>query len=717
MSKTTSENKPFIAEKRSRFFRISAIILTGVIVFFALIYPFSIRPYSLLIEVGDVAPQDILAPRNLSYQSELLLEEGQRAAAESISAVYLPADPSITRNQLSRLTSILDYIETVRMDDFAGMEQKVKDIEAIADVELDQDTIIRVLELDQVSWQLVRQEALRVFEQIMRNTIREDRLRDAQRNVPAYISFSLSETQTDVVIDLVTPFIVPNSLYSEELTLEAKKQAVDSVSPVISTYLEGETIVNRGQVITPLIYEALQAFELVQPNDSPQTIVASGFLLFIAFAYLVLYFRQRNLADLKTLSSILMICILFIVGLMGIRLMDTGNEFLLYLYPLSAFVLSVAFLYNREIALGLVPIISVFSAYGMPNSITLTLYFLFSGYIGVLVLGNGRRIASFFWAGLAVSVSGICVLIAYRLINTIVDWSTIIPLIGASFVNGVASASITLLFQFVFAQMLGITTPLRLMDISRPDHPLLQLILREAPGTYQHSLQVANLAEQAADAIGADSLLVRVGALYHDAGKALNPNYYIENQVPGMGNPHDTLQPELSSQLITKHVADGTLLAKKFRLPPRIQDFMKEHHGSMLTNYQYSLAIQNAGNVAVNVDKEKFRYPGPAPKSRETALLMIADNVEARARAMLPKDEHELRDLVQKTIDYLQQQGQLAATDLTLRDLQIIKESFVKTLKNTHHLRIQYPEIKESQEDSSAETENPFEEKVENQET
>jgi cyclic-di-AMP phosphodiesterase PgpH len=689
------KKKPYYANQGIRFFRIAALALTGVITLFALIYPFSIRPYSFIIEVGDVAPQDILAPRNLSYQSDLLLQKGRRDAEDAISAVYLPADPSITRNQIDHLNAILDYIENIRLDDFGTIEQKTADIQAIEGVELDDETVMNLLESNDVTWQVIRQESLRVLELIMRNTIREDRLRDAQRNVPAYISFSLTEDQTEVLIDFVTPFIIPNSLYSEELTLEAKQQAVDAVSPVISTYLEGETIVNRGQVITPLIYEALQAFELVQPSNNPQMIVASFILLVLSFGYVILYFRYKKFTELENLSSILLICILFIITLIGIRLFDPGTEFLLYLYPLSVFALSVAFLYNREISFGLIPVISVFAAYGMPNSLTLTLFFLFQGYIGVMVLGRGRRIASFFWAGLAVSASGMAMLVAIRMINPIVDWSTVTPLLGAAFMNGIAAAGFTLLFQFVFAQLLGITTPLRLLDISRPDHPLLQLMLREAPGSYQHSLQVANLAEQAADAIGADSLLVRVGALYHDAGKALNPTYFIENQVPGMGNPHDDLEPEISSQIITKHIRDGTLLAKKFSLPPRIQDFMREHHGSMLTNYQYSLAIQSAGNDASQVNKEKFRYPGPAPGSRETALLMLADNVEARARAMLPKNEQELSELVQKTIDYLQQQEQLVNTDLTLRDLHKIRESFVKTLKNTHHLRIQYPEITE----------------------
>ena len=673
------------------------LFLIGALSFLALIYPFVIRPYSYPLQIGDVAPQDILASKNLSFQSEIQTKEAQSIAEKGISPVYLPTDTTIARNQIEKLNNTLDYIDIVRMDSFGTDVQKIADVQALETLQLDSEVIQNILKTDDASWALIRADALRVLEQVMRNTIRDDRLRDAQRNVPAYVSFSLSENETDIVIGLVTPFIVPNSLYSKELTDEAILQAVQAVNPVISTYLEGEKIVERGQIISPIVYETLQAFELVQPNSSPRIIISASILVLLAAAYLILYFKYRQIAELQQLSCLLMICILFILFLTGVRLFDPADEFVLYLFPLSAFSLSIAFLYKRDISFGIIPVISIFAAYGMTNSLSLTIYYMLTSLIGVLVLGNGRRIASFFWAGLAVGISGIAVIVSFQLLNSGFDWVEIAPLLGAAFMSGLASAGFTLLFQFLFAQLLGLTTPLRLIDLSRPDHPLLQYLLREIPGTYQHSLQVANLAEQAADVIGADSLLVRVGALYHDAGKAINPTYFIENQMSGMTNPHDNLDPQVSSQIITKHIRDGIYLAKKYRLPVRIQDFIQEHHGTMLTNYQYSIAVQQAGNDPQKVDSDKYRYPGPSPLSKETALLMLADNVEARARAILPKSEEELRELIKKTIEYMNSQGQLSLTDLTLHDLYLIQESFVKTLRNTHHLRLQYPEVVNSQ--------------------
>jgi hypothetical protein len=217
--------------------------------------------------------------------------------------------------------------------------------------------------------------------------------------------------------------------------------------------------------------------------------------------------------------------------------------------------------------------------------------------------------------------------------------------------------------------------------------------LQNAPGSYQHSLQVAIMAEQAAEKIGADALLVRVGAIYHDAGKALNPSFFIENQVPGKLNPHDDLDPAESAQTIIRHVTDSVLLAKKFHLPSRMIDFMREHHGTLITRYQYAKALEAADNDPGKIDLRLFRYPGPRPQSRETALLMLADGAQARARAELPQDEEHIRSLVRKNIEFCQHEGQLDDTRLTLRDLNTISESFINTLKNTYHPRIRYPEI------------------------
>ncbi|MEJ2757735.1 MAG: HDIG domain-containing protein [Anaerolineales bacterium] len=327
----------------------------------------------------------------------------------------------------------------------------------------------------------------------------------------------------------------------------------------------------------------------------------------------------------------------------------------------------------------------------MTNSYELTLFYLFGCAFGILMLRNVHRLLSFFWTGLGVALSGATVLLAFRLNSPLLDAVGFLQLLAASAFNGLAAATITLLLQFLLAQLLGLTTTLQLMEISRPDHPLLQNILRNAPGTYQHSLQIANLAEQAAERIGADPLLTRVGSLYHDAGKVRYPLFFIENQAPGFHNPHDDLTPEESAAIIIQHVPDGVEIVKKHHLPKRIQDFVLEHHGTMITSYQYHNALKAADGNSDQVDKSLFTYPGPKPQSRETALVMLADGVEARARAERPETAEAVQNLVKEIVDHRLKTGLLSDTKLTLKDIDEIIDSFTTTLRGVYHPRIEYP--------------------------
>ena len=528
----------------------------------------------------------------------------------------------------------------------------------------------------------------------MRNTIRQDNLDQIQRSVPTLVSFSMPQDQAALVVDLVTPYVVVNALYSADQTDANRQKAIEAIKPVMISYVTGQTIVLRGQIITPDDMEILQKYDLVQPKSCNLDVFAAGALVILLAFLISQYFYRRKLPPNDDIRGLAVLAALFIIFLVGARLLIPNRAVVPYLYPLPAFGLIVAALYSMELGLVFSLVLGILAAYGLSNSLDLTVYYVLTSFCGVLILSKARRITSFFWSGIAVGLSGMVIVLVYRLPDTITDWIGIATLAGASLFNGVASASLTLLFQYLVSQILGMTTALQLLDLSRPDNPLLLFVLRNAPGTYQHSLQVANLAEQAAEKIGADLLLVRVGAIYHDAGKSSNPGFFIENQIPGKPNPHDDLDPVTSASIILRHVTDGVQLAKRYRLPNRIQDFIKEHHGSMVAQYQYTRAVEASGNQPDLVDKELFRYPGPRPQSRETALLMMADGVEARARSDLPKDEADIRALVKKVIDTIQKAGQLDDTRLTFKDLSTTIDSFTSTLRNTYHPRIQYPELK-----------------------
>jgi hypothetical protein len=313
-----------------------------------------------------------------------------------------------------------------------------------------------------------------------------------------------------------------------------------------------------------------------------------------------------------------------------------------------------------------------------------------SGVMGALTIGRAERLGTFFWAGLAADLGGIAILAAFRLPDPAMDVIGKASILAAALMSGLVSASLCFAALLVIGNLLGIPTTLQLIELSRPDHPLLQHILRNAPGTYQHSLQVANLAEQAARAIGANPLLTRVGALYHDAGKAVRPQFFIENQLPGQ-NVHDQMDPATSASVIVSHVPDGVDLARKFRLPAQVRAFIPEHHGTMEVTYQYQAALGMANGEKARIDKRDFVYPGPRPRSRETALLMLADGVEAKARAELPEDEEAIDRLVRWVIDDRLARRQLDRTDLTLKDLEAIRRSFVGTLRGMYHPRLRYP--------------------------
>lgn len=682
--------------RRVRTFQLILLILVGLISLVALIAPLSLSSGALPISAGDVAPRDLQAPDAIEYVSEVRTEEARAAAARAIPQTYSPPDPSIARGQIERLRATLDYISLVRADEFATPEQKQADLQSLSDLTLEPETIDQILNLSAARWDTVQQEALSVLEQIMRNTIHEGDIQAMHRSVPSLVSLALTEEQAGLVVELVTAFIAPNSFSSPELTEAARQAARDAVQPVVQSYKPGEMVVAGGQVISTAQYEALQKLGLIEPVQQWQDYLGVGALVILMTTFVGLYFYRRNRPYLSQTRSLVLIALIFIIFLVGARLSIPNRTIIPYLYPLPAVGLLFATLFSLETGLIFGLAISLLAAYGLPNTLDLMPYYMLATLTGVLVLGPARRFWAFFRAGIAIALAGIAIILAFRLPFTQMDWVGIVTLLGAALFNGLASTSITLLLQYFLAQILGLTTPLQLLEISRPDFPLLQYFLRNAPGTYQHSLQVANLAEQAAENIGADALLTRVGALFHDVGKAMNPTFFIENQAHGSLNTHDDLDPAESSSAITQHVLDGIKLARKHRLPRRIDDFILEHHGTMLTRYQYNKALEVANGDESQVDDEKFQYPGPSPRSRETALLMLADGTEARVRATRPSNEEELRKIIRSTIEHVQQSGQLDNTQLTLNDLNKIEQSFVTTLRGSFHPRIEYPKAKET---------------------
>lgn len=677
------------------------MIAVGLISFATITSPIGLRSTSQTLAVGTVAQATMQSPRDLEYVSDVRTEEARKAAESAVSPVYTTPDPNIARQQIERLRTAMQYITSTRDNIELTLEQKKSNLVTLSDVRLKLETIDFVLTISDPRWQIVQSEALRVLEQTMRRSIQEETLEAIQANTTTLVSLTLNEQQSALVTELVAAFIVPNSFYSEELTQAAKQAARDAVKPVVRSYKIGETIVPAGEIITPSDMEAFDKLGMISTGQTWKDMVGAASLIVLSSALVPLYFfRRKRSGVINDARNVVVIASVFIVFLVGARLL-TNRTLAPYGYPLQAAGLLLTVLFGFETGLVISIPLCLMAAYGLSNTFDLAPYYLLTSIVGLLVLGPARRFWGFLRAGMAISLSGLGVLLAYRLPFFPPDWLGIIQFVGVVLFSGFAAASVTLLLQYLFAQALGLTTALQLLDISRPDFPLLQFFLRNAPGTYQHSLQVANLAEQAAEKIGADPLLTRVGAQFHDIGKALNPTFFIENQIPGSVNKHHDIAPEESAATIIRHVTDGIQLAKKHRLPGRLHDFILEHHGTLITRYQYTQAMEAANGDVTLVDINKFRYPGPRPSSRETALLMLADATEARARAERPATDDELRALVRNVIDTVQKFGQLDDTVLTLRDLNLITESFVSTLRGTYHPRIQYPNATVPDQDST----------------
>jgi putative nucleotidyltransferase with HDIG domain len=683
-----ARNRPTPA--RIRTLQIILLILASILSYGALVMPLALRPAALPLQAGEVSPSDFQAPRSIEYPSDVRTEDARLEAENAVAPVYAPLDPSTARRQIERLRTSLQYISLVRDDANSTTEQKASDLASMSNVTLKPETIDKIIALTPARWDAIEQESLSVLEQVMRPTIRDQDVEAVRNSVPSLVSLALNEEQAALVAELVTAFVIPNSVYSVELTEAAKKSAREAVKPVTERYKTGEVIVLRGQIVTPAQLEALQKLGLIAETSPWQDYAGAGTLVVMIGAFVSLYFSRRRLQFLFEARSLVVVALIFIIFIIGARLTIPNRTVLPYAFPLAAVGLLIATLFGVEAGIVFSIAISLLASYGLPNALDLTPYYLLSSLTGVLVLGSARRVWTFFRAGMASAGAGIAMLLAFRFPYVQMDGVALLQLTGAAIFSGLASSSVALLLQYFLAQSLGLTTALQLIELSRPDFPLLQFFLRNAPGTYQHSLQVANLAEQAAELIGADALLTRVGALFHDVGKAMNPMFFIENQAPGSINAHTDLDPAESAAIIIAHVNDGVTLARKYRLPRRIDDFILEHHGTMITMYQHNLAVRASGDAS-KVDMEKFRYPGPRPRSRETALLMLADGSEARARAERPQDEESIRRMVLSTIEAAQKQGQLDNTQLTLRDLSIITDAFVTILRGTHHPRITYP--------------------------
>jgi putative nucleotidyltransferase with HDIG domain len=643
------------------------------------------------LRVGSVTTADIRAPYTLQYVSDVLTAQQREAAASSVVPIYNPPDPTVARQQVTLLQRVFDFIENVRRDPYGSFEQRSADLRAINALNLREPIIEAILTLDEETWRGIVGEASIVLERVMREPIREADIATVTEQLPSQVSLRFDQSAAAVVVALVEDIVRPNRFLNVEATEAARAAARETVAPVNRSFERGQVVVRAGARLEPVDYEALQRFGLLEGADRRGQMVARALVASLLMLVLIgLYLSRFSDGAYMRGRFLAVLCIIFVLSLLSAR-MFAGVQPPYYINPSSSLALLLVVIAKPEIALIGTLAQGVLLGVMANNSLEIATLVIAGGLVGALLLRRTERLNSYFVIGVIIALTNLVVVVLFNLeLISSADTGSLGVLILYGLMNGVLSAMVALVGMYALTFLLNLPTSLRLVELSQPNQPLLQRLLREAPGTYQHSLQVANLCEQAASRIGANAELVRVAALYHDIGKMGNPAFFVENQVDDV-NPHDVLDdPYRSASIIIAHVTDGEQLAMQYRLPVRIRDFILEHHGTTKAGYFYARAVEQAGE-ADSVDVDEFTYPGPKPQSRETAIMMLADGCESSVRARKPGSKQEITDIVDSIFSQRMKDGQMDESNLTLRDLELTREVFIEMLQAVFHPRVNYP--------------------------
>lgn len=646
------------------------------------------------LEAGEVAPRDVLAPRSLKYDSDVLTQARRDAEMAAARPIYDPPDLNITREQVQLTREILDFIENVRYDDFATLDQQREDLGAIAAISVEPAVIDAILAVEEDStWRAISTQIIRLLERVMSGEVREDNIQTRRDNLPNLISASFSEAEVRIIVAIVSDLLRVNTYYNDELTRQAQVTAAQNVPVEARTFARGQIIIREGEIATAAHIEALEQFGLLQAGERRMSRFISALLAMgLVSAFLGVYVRRFFLYIYTSPTFMITLGTLFLIFLGGARVVYSESAISPYYFPAAAFAFLITTLVGPQLAIIGSVVLATLIGYMSGSSLEYAVLSGFGAVLGVLALGRTERLNAYFVAGGVVGLASAAIAVIFGLGREAdPDVVALAGQIGGSLVNGLLSAAFALVGLYLVSFVLNIPTSLKLAELMQPNHPLLQRMLREAPGTYQHSLQVANLAELGAQQIEANAPLVRVAAMYHDIGKILNPHFFVENQADGV-NPHDDLDnPHQSARIIIGHVTEGDRLARNYHLPARLRDFIFEHHGTTQVMYFYREALKQAEAAGQEVNAEEYTYPGPRPRTRESAILMLADGCESSVRARRPQNKQDVQETVDFIFDARLREQQLDESGLTLSDLAALRDTFLTALQGVFHPRIMYP--------------------------
>jgi len=671
------------------------------------------------VRVGQPAQESVPAPREVRVVDTAATETARRAAAESVDAV-LAVDPDAGQRLVSDLRSVFELTRKVRrsadaddedVDDDAGGDggrgEQAPDVPSAADqreslraglVGVPTPTIAALVAASDDDLDVIEREAISIAQLLARQRIREDalsRVLEETLQVEIGLRDPPGDSGEQIIGPLLETYVRPNVVVDLAATATARELAAAAVPEVSQVWLPGQIIVREGEIVSPLQAQAIDGLE-VGRVPLWRTLVrgAAAGLLLVAVGGIYLSRMQPFVwRSAKKFWLLVLLLLLFAAVVTGTDLLvDATGSTWAFVVPVGALAMLVALLIHPVVGLATMlpavvtvllvdagsPGVALFAAAAVLVSVPLTRSIASRSDLKRAVLR----------AGVSYPVLAVTIVLVFGPREEVM----VAALAGA--LNGLLTAFIVQGALPGLESLFRIPTVTALLDLADRNHPLLRELEQEALGSYNHSVMVASLVERACRAIDADPLLGSVAALYHDIGKVRQPHFFIENQQ-GIGNPHDGLEPEVSALIIMNHVVDGVELATSYRLPPEVVACIGSHHGTMLVKYFYEAAVERADGDHAAVDEAAFRYRGQRPRSREAAVLLLADSCEATTRAMamsrgnLPREEIE--STVDRLLDERRDDGQFDEADITLRELRIVRDTIVDSLVGIYHPRIAYP--------------------------
>ena len=684
--------------------------VVGYLFFFALltfILFTNFRTYGLQLRPGQISPRDIKSPVTRVIVDETRTQELKRQAAQKVKNIYQEDTEAFDRAS-GEIDLFFRQVTGIIKDGGPSKDEKLQQLagaiqEVVAQKKLKKVNpkalALYLLNVQDEDLEKMRQQSHKILSQVMDKPITEEALPSLyQQAFDLAHSLEFAYEAEEIIAVAVCRAARPNMIFDAEATQKAIDEAVNKVLPVQRTIRQNQIIIRAGDPVTEEHIEILEQLGLQRSGNLWMVLGGTALFVLLTFWLMIEYLRRyhRDILREDRLMLLLGLVILIVVLLAKVvNLLNIGGRADLtalngYLIPASVGSMLVAVLIDSRLAYIVAMLLAFYvGMMASGNQLGFALTAFAGGTAGVFGISRLSQTSDLARSGLYVALANVSAILAVAVSSGNPELSVLLfgSLMGV--LNGFLSAVLLIGFLPYLESAFSITSMIKLLELSNPNQPLLRRLLVEAPGTYHHSLMVGNLAEAAAEAIGAQPLLVRVGSYYHDIGKLKRPYFFIENQI-GFENPHEKIAPSLSSLIITSHIKDGVEMAKEARLPKVIVDFIEQHHGTSLVKYFYSRALEEDGVQRVN--EEAFRYEGPKPQSKEAALIMLADAVEAGVRSLTDATPGKIEGMVRRIIKDKLNDGQLEECNLTFRDLAIIAESFSKVLNGIYHARIEYPD-------------------------